>query len=421
MREKKLWIVGAGMGGVDTLTVAGYRRLCASPAVIGAKRLLECVSEELSGKAVLAAYQSEPMLSFLETGGFSEAVFLVSGDTGFYSATPGVAADFSAAGWEVTVIPGISSPSFLSARIGRAWQDLSFLSCHGREADPLSWAKNHKASFFLLGPKTGVRWLCEQFLAGGLLDVTVWACENLGSKHERIVSGTPNEILAEEERQPFGSLCCAIVEQSVSPACLALPIFGMPDAAFLRGKVPMTKAEIRALSLNRLGLWQGAVCWDVGSGTGSVSVEMGLALRTLGGGTVYAVEKKAEAAKLTRKNLEHFLPGWNGARVIEGSAPEALLELEAPTHVFVGGSAGNMAQILKVALQKNPDVRIVANAITPETISELLACKRAFDFSQWEMVQVSVSTFREVGAYHLPQAENPVHIFVMSGARGGLE
>ena len=121
----------------------------------------------------------------------------------------------------------------------------------------------------------------------------------------------------------------------------------------------MTKQEVRAVTLSKLALTKSAVCWDVGAGTGSVSLEMAACCED---GRVYAIEHKANACALIEKNKLHL--GVTNVEVVEGEAPEALEALEAPTHVFIGGSSGNLRAILECVLRKNPKARIVMNTVT---------------------------------------------------------
>ncbi len=412
MCDKRISIVGAGMGGPEQLTGLGSRRLREAQVVMGAPRLTEGLAQELSGRLVLPSHRTGEMVEFLSANQWSRAVFLVSGDTGFYSAASGAAAAFRERGWETELVPGISSLSWLAARLGKSWQSMAVLSCHGRDVNPADWVRSHRESFLLLGGKIGVKELCEALLEAGLSDCRLWIGENLAGPGERIQEGNPEEILAGHRERPFGSLCCAVAEYFPA-ASGAFCSFGLPDSAFLRGKVPMTKSEVRAVSLSKLGLWPGAVCYDIGSGTGSVSVEMGLALRAWGAGQVYAVEKKEEALELTRMNGERLLGNWQGFHVVPGSAPEALTGLPAPTHVFIGGSGGALLQVVEQVLSREPGARIVANAITLETVAELLACRKRFRFAVWELVQVRVDSFRPAGSYHMPGAGNPVYVALM--------
>lgn len=190
----------------------------------------------------------------------------------------------------------------------------------------------------------------------------------------------------------------------------------MEDSRFVRGNIPMTKSEVRAVSLAKLSLFPGAVFWDVGAGTGSVSVEAGLYLRQVGGGAVYAVERNQEGIRLIEENREKFLPGWEGFHVISGTAPDALSSLPAPTHVFIGGSGGKLHAIIRQVLEKNREARIVVNSITAETTAECLEAVEAFGFSDYEFVQVSVSRLEKAGRYHMHRSQNPVYIIRLEGA-----
>lgn len=188
---------------------------------------------------------------------------------------------------------------------------------------------------------------------------------------------------------------------------------GLPDEAFERGSkeqgmIPMTKSEIRSISLSRLQLTKDAVCWDIGAGTGSVAIEMA---RQATEGKVYAVEKEPEAVQLTKKNVKRL--GASHITVVEGEAPEALKDLPAPTHVFIGGSAGNIREILRCILSKNPDTVIVATAVTLDTIAELTAITREEAFAGSEVAAVQVSKDRKAGHYRLMNAQNPVYIFTI--------
>lgn len=419
MGEKKISIVGAGMGGADQLTGVGARRLREAQLVMGAKRLVQDVLADPCGRTVFDSHRSGEMVEFLKSAEWSRAVFLVSGDTGFYSAAKGALRAFEEQGWEVELVPGISCLSWFAARLGRSYQDLAVLSCHGRDTDPAAWVREHPASFLLLGGKTGVRELCQGLIAAELSGCKLWVGENLSYEDERIESGTPEQILGAEGERPFGSLCCAVVENPEAVPERRIFSFGLADSEFLRGKVPMTKSEVRALSLSKLRLTPGAVCYDVGSGTGSVAVELGLFLKSCGAGAVYAVERKQEALELTEANARKFLGNWEGFHLVAGTAPEALKGLPAPTHVFLGGSGGHLEEILEAVLQKNPRARIVVNALTLETLSELLACRKRFRFETWEIVQIAVSAFHEVGTYHMPQAANPVYIALMQNPAAG--
>ena len=115
----------------------------------------------------------------------------------------------------------------------------------------------------------------------------------------------------------------------------------MRDEWFIRGEVPMTKAEVRAVSISKLELKPDSVLYDIGAGTGSVSIEAACQMNS---GSVYAVEQKPEAVELIEANIRKF--GASGVHIVTGTAPEALAKLPCPTHAFIGGSSGNMAGLL---------------------------------------------------------------------------
>ena len=158
---------------------------------------------------------------------------------------------------------------------------------------------------------------------------------------------------------------------------------GLPDGAFLRGDVPMTKEEVRALALSKLRLEAHHVVWDVGAGTGSVSVECALSCPA---GRVYAVEKKEEALALLAENRARFHAA--NLEVVAGTAPEALEALSAPD-------------------------RVVCTAVTLETVGEAARCFAGLEGA--DMVQVAVTRTRPAGRYHLMDAQNPVWIFSGEG------
>ncbi len=190
----------------------------------------------------------------------------------------------------------------------------------------------------------------------------------------------------------------------------------MRDDMFIRGSLPMTKSEVRAVSLSKLELTRGSVFWDIGSGTGSVAVEAASLLMQTGGAedsAVYAVEKEAEGICLIRQNRERLVPGFCNFHLVEGRAPEALEQLPPPSHVFIGGSGGELQRIIALILRKNPKVRIVINTVTIETLTECMELIRKFGFADYEIVQVSVSRMERAGRYHLQKAQNPVYVIAL--------
>ena len=276
------------------------------------------------------------------------------------------------------------------------------MSVHGRRENLIRAVYENKKVFTLLGGS--VSEMAEELLRFGLSHVRVTLGENLSYENERILSGTPDELLSMET----APLAAALIENPEGGG-LAAPC-GLRDEAFIRGKVPMTKSEVRAVSLSRLELKGDSVVWDVGAGTGSVSVEAALqAVR----GQVFAVEKNPEALALIEKNRERF--GVPNLTIVEGWAPEALEALPAPTHLFIGGSSGNLKEIVRTALGKNPRVRVVLNAIALETVAEAMEVIRTFPVTDTQVSQVTAARGRRLGEHQLMTGLNPVYIISFSG------
>lgn len=227
--------------------------------------------------------------------------------------------------------------------------------------------------------------------------------QDLSYPTEQIRTGFASEL----RTQSFADLCVVLLE---NPNPDTVITHGMEDEAFLRAKVPMTKSEVRSISLSKLRLAKDSVVYDVGAGTGSISIEAALQAED---GYVYAIEKKEEAVALMRENQKKF--AVDNLEIVEGLAPEALESLPAPTHVFVGGSSGNMKTILELVLKKNPSVRIVINCIALETVAESLDCVKTLPVKEVDIAAVSIGKSKEIGKYHMMMGQNPVYVISCTG------
>lgn len=167
----------------------------------------------------------------------------------------------------------------------------------------------------------------------------------------------------------------------------------------------MTKEEIRHVSICKLHLKSDSVLYDVGSGTGSIAVEVASLSDDM---EVYAIEQKENAVQLIMQNKEKH--GLENIHVINAKAPDGMDTLPVPTHAFIGGSGGNLKEIIEALKAKNPHIRIVINAISMETICEIKEILVAYDVKNEDIVQLQVSRSKQIGHYHLMQAENPVWI-----------
>ena len=402
-RKQKVTLLGIGMGSPKTLTQEGQEAVRNADLIVGAKRMVDAV--RLSGQDVFYEYRSKEIAEYLIAHPeYTKVVVALSGDVGFYSGAKKLA---ELLGPDTEMICGISSVVYFMSKISLSWDDAKIVSAHGKTCNLISLIRTNRKVFAILGTGDGVRKLAEKLTFYGMGDVILHVGENLSYDNEKILAKPARELVS-YEGDPL-SVVCAYNPQ----AELELATHGIPDEEFIRGKAPMTKAEVRTVSLAKLKLSKDAVCYDIGAGTGSVSVEMALRASE---GEVYAIEKKEDALALLAQNKKKF--ALDHMYIIPGTAPEALEELPVPTHAFIGGSSGNMKEIVELLIKKNPQVRIVINCITLETVGEALGCIRELAKQEGcecenEIVQLCVSRSKNIGRYHMMMGENPIYIITV--------
>ena len=389
-------LIGMGSGQPENLTLQGLAALRQADLILGARRLLAVLPAGCTENRA-AAYRPDEVAELLQTSGAENAVLVYSGDTGFYSGASSMMEKLEALGVRARVLPGLSSIQLLAAALGRPWQGWNLVSAHGRTCDPVAECMQGRPTFFLTGGSEDPATLCAQLAAEGFGDVQGVVGQCLGTPEEKLFRGSVKELAAGR----FNSLSVLLVE-AVEGLPRRAP--GLPDEAFERGDVPMTKQEVRAAVLAKLAVRPKDILWDVGAGTGSVSVELALAAPR---GRVYAVECRPEGCALIKANREKFRT--RNLVLVEGLAPDALSDLPAPDAVFIGGSKGSLAAIVDAALDKTPDARICASAIALETLSAAAAALTAKGRTV-QVSQIAVSRAKAVGGLHLMMAQNPIYL-----------
>lgn len=389
----KIYIIGTGMDGVKTLTKEAADAIEGAEVLIGAERMLEPFSD--LGKKLFTEYRSDEIVRYIEGNSFSSAAVLMSGDCGFFSGAKKL--NEKLAKYSPEIICGISSPVYLCSKLGKEWSDCFFVSLHGKKANIVRNVRTHKKTFFLLGGDITAAEVCRQLCAYGMGSVTVHIGKELGYGSEMILSGTASD-LADSGAE---GLCVMLCENPDHERFIPI---GIADDEFIRGNVPMTKSEVRAVAVAGLDIGDDTVCWDIGSGTGSVAVEMAL---HCGNGTVCAVEKNPEAVELIDKNKIKF--GCDNIALYSGEADDLIKQLPVPDAVFIGGSGGQLCSIIETAFAMNRNLRLTVTAVSLETLSQ---CTAIFDKLglEAEITQIAVTRTRKVVKHTMLNAENPIWI-----------
>lgn len=409
---RKVTIIGAGPGNPDLLSRAALDAIDIADVVIGAHRALAGIDVPPDVVRCELVKTADIVAALTDAASWQRAVVVMTGDVGLFSGARRLVEALSGdAQVDVRVIPGISSASYLAARLARPWQDWRFASAHGVACDIVAEAERAGELFLVTSGGEDPSRLSGELVQAGFGDASVTVAERLSYPDERITCATASEITG----QTFDDLNVMLIDFAGGAASSRWPYAssGIPDELFIRGDVPMTKQEVRAVALAKLRLTATDTVWDVGAGTGSVSIEAALVARA---GSVWAVERNAAGVRLIRENADAF--GCGNVHAVPGVAPEALAKLPVPDAVFVGGSAGELPSIVEVALEKNSQVRLCVPCVTVETLTEACALLSGSRFKGFEACQVSAARAEAVGSHHLMKAQNPVFLVSARGAGG---
>ncbi len=410
MIRQRISIVGIGMGTAKTITKGVADILDKAELVIGARRVIETYEEIYNSNAkTVIEYSPEKVIDIIRDSDEAEIAILMSGDSGFYSGTKKLLEQLEVyikqtenKEISIHVEAGISSIAYFASRIHMSWEDAKIISIHGKEANYIPAILRNKKTFILT--EGNVEDICRNLVEVGLGKAKAYIGSRLSYADEDIWIGNVEDYNSSNNN----SLAVIMI---VNEAVLRTATTGIEEDIFVRGKVPMTKSEVRAVVMSKLAINSEDVIYDIGAGTGSVSIEMAMATER---GKVYAVECNPEGVNLIEENSKRF--GCNNIDVIEGMAPEVIKDLPAPDVVFIGGSKGNLADILRVVIDKSNRVRVVICAVTMETMWEAFKCMETMGFTNVDASQINVSKINPVGDYHMFKAENP--IFVIAGDYG---
>ena len=390
-------IVGIGPGNPKLLTGAAREAIEQSTILIGDKRML---ANFASGKRTYDTIKTAEICKICGEADEDKDVVsvLVSGDVGFFSLAKTISGKLPDC--ECVRYCGISSLVYFAQLLEMSWDDAKIVSMHGRKQNFIEAVAHNKKVFALTGGENSPQALCAKLCAHGLGGVTVYVGENLSYDDEKVTCLTAEE----GAEKTFGSLSVMMIINDDAKA-LAHNVHGLSDDLFIRSKVPMTKQEIRAVSVSKLMPQETDVIYDIGAGTGSCSIEFALQAKR---GMVYAFERNPEALELIEKNKELF--GVENLTVVAGEASEKLEAMPVPDCVFIGGSGGNLCKMLDCIYSKNANCRVVVNAITVETLIEVVEYYKQREGYALDIVNVFAARAKKLGAYNLMMSQNPVYI-----------
>lgn len=410
-------VVGIGDDGPAGLGERARAAIDDAELLVGGRRHLAFYAAHPAAKLTITDNVEEVASRLAAEPSRRRCVVLASGDPCFFGIGPLLAERLGRE--RVEIIPQASSVALAFARLGLSWQDAIVLSAHGRSlAKVLSQAVGARKLAFLTDDGNTPATIATALLAAGRPDGPAYVLEHVGGEAERVVETR----LAELPGQSFDRLNILVL-LSDKPAAVADPetprrtlpgIFGRSEDEFGQARGQITKAEVRAVALAKLELPSDGVLWDVGAGSGSISIE---AAGLMPGGTIYAVECAADQLNCLRDNIRRH--GARQVRPVDGKAPDALRELPHPDRVFVGGGGAALAAIIQASLERlRGRGRLVANVATLESALEAQEAVRAAGW-QSELVQVGVARGRLIGWRTRLEALNPVFIVSARPVREG--
>lgn len=423
---KSAVLVGIGAGSYGGITDDARTAIEAAAVVVGASRVVSSVSDLIHGHSFYE-YNPERILEIFDSYCESSTksgknphvkicAALFSGDTGFYSGATKLYSLLVEKGWSVKIFPGISCVQYFASRLGTVWQDWHLVSAHGISCNLGAHLRAGRKTCFITGGDITALSIMEFLSSRGLNDIEVSIGVRLSYLDEQIYTGKVSDALGFAKKNMTSELAVVLVDMSVLNAEYGSA--ALPDEVFVRSEgeplVPMTKQIVRASVMSLLSLRDDEVFWDVGAGTGAVSVDAARCAAC----SVYSVEDKAEAILLEEKNRAKFCV--LNMEIVRGHAPEALVDLPAPDAVFVGGSEGHLSDIIRTAYNshakanKENALRVVVAAVTTETLVECMEISKELEGVTCEVTQVSVASTKLLGRHHLLRAENPVFLISLS-------
>ncbi len=397
--EHPVNVIGMGMSPRD-LTAIHLDMIGKAEVLVGGKRHLDAFTDSPARRIVIDRNLSDVAAQIKAQMASKRVVVLASGDPLYFGI--GTYLIKALGSHRVHVWPNISAVAAAFARIGRSWHDAVVVSLHGRQnEDQLVRALKPGACLAVFTDRRrSPTWLAEVVAAQGYPQARLCVLERMGSDDESVRWLTAREAARENFREPN-----LVVIESGLAGNSRRPYLGLPDDKIAHERCLITKSEVRAVALSKLGLRTGMVFWDLGAGSGAVAIE-GACL--LGGGGVWAVEKDAGRVAQIRENCRQW--GARSVRVIEADLPAGMDALPDPDRIFIGGGGKALAAIVTNASRRlNAGGILVVNAVLIESMHAAVIAMRTAGL-RTDFTQVQISRSRTMTAGDRLEALNPVWI-----------
>ena len=403
MADTTIYLIGAGIEGREGFSAKALEIIAGAGLLIGRQRHLDRFPEFGGTKVLLGEL---PALLELLKNADNTAVVLASGDPSFFGVGRFLLRNLPKE--RVEIFANVTSMQYAFARIKEPWDDAIFLSVHGRgmgrSIDKIIAAEK---ACVLTDPVNTPAAIARELLDRGAEGYEAWVCEDLGLPSEKFTRTDVKGLLTLQH----SDLNILILIRTWEPNLTHYPLIGIEDDEFATVKKLITKQEVRAVTLAKLQLQNDLVLWDIGAGSGSVSIE---ASNLMPGGKLFAVEKNPQCVAYLRDNLSKF--SARNVKLVEAEAPEGLEDLPDPDRVFIGGAGGNLDEILTCADERlKPGGKIVLNAVTLDTLTKAVELLEYHGY-QVEVVCINVARTRPLTEFKLFEAQNP--IYIISAVKG---
>lgn len=366
-RQERVVIIGVGDDGVQGLSESTRKLVETADVLMGSERNLATVGQTSGEQVVIGADLTEMVRVIEQNLGAKSIVVLATGDPLFYGVTRYLFDKLGKQHFEV--VPHVSTMQLAFARVMESWEDayLTNVATHPLD-DIVQRIRTAEKVGLFTDEHNSPPVIAQALLDEGIDYFRCYVCENLGTRNEVVTQGTLQEVT----EMAFGPLNVMILirlpEAPDRPDSTIRQLFGNPDDAFLQRRPKqglLTPAEVRTLALAQLNVKPESLVWDIGAGSGAVSIE---AAQLASAGAVYAIEPDLEDCELIRSNAEVF--GVQNVQIVCGNAPEVFKDLPAPDCVFIGGIGRQTVGILTEAFERlRPGGRLVVNVASLENVS----------------------------------------------------